>query len=147
MNFGVARFRRLLPVSCASLAVVNVCDLLDSVIAGRILGESALGAIELAWPVIELIYFLGVTVANGTAIRFVTAAGAFRKGDADEAFSNGLVLSALTGLAGVALMVFLRGPFFSFVGVGADTVQYVRPYWNCLLAYPVAAMLNQFLMT
>ena len=66
MNFGVSRFRRMLPVACMSLAMTNVADIVDSMIAGRILGESALGAIELFWPWIEIVYFLALTMASGT---------------------------------------------------------------------------------
>ena len=147
MNFGVSMFRRLLPVACASLAMTNLCDLADSIIAGRILGEGALGAIELAWPLLELVFFFGMTVANGTAIRYVEAVGAFDRRRASAVFSNGLVLSLLAGLSVALGMALLREPFFAFTGVGPETVAYVRPYWNGLLLYPVAALLNQYLMT
>lgn len=147
MTFGVSRFRRLLPVACASLAMTNICDLLDSIIAGRLLGEGALGAIELVWPLIELVYFVGASIANGTAILHVEAVGAFDDRRARELFSNGLLVSVAAGLAIVAGMFLLREPFFAFAGVGPETITYVRPYWGWLLLYPVLALLNQFLMT
>lgn len=147
MNFAVSRFRRLLPVACATLVMTNLCDLADSIIAGRILGEVALGAIELVWPLLELVFFFGMTVANGTAMRYVEAVGAFDSRRASAVFSNGLVLSVLAGLSVLLGMVLLREPFFAFAGVGPETIAYVRPYWGWLQFYPVVVLLNQYLMT
>lgn len=147
MNFGVSRFRRLLPVACASLALTNLSDLADSMIAGHLLGETALGAVELAWPVIELVFFLGSTVANGTAIRHAEAVGAYDRERAGRIFSSGLFLVLGLGLAVTAALAALRGPFCAFIGAGPETAAFVVPYWKGLLLYPVFSLLNVYLMT
>ena len=147
MNFGVSRFRKLLPVACASLAMTNVADLVDVMIAGRILGETALGAVQLVWPIIELLFFFATTLASGTAIRYSIALGAFDKLRASRWFSNGLVLSLGAGLAFAAAMAALRGACFAFFGIGPDVIEYVGPYWNVFLLQAVLAPLNIFLST
>ena len=147
MNFGVSRFRKLLPVACASLAMTNVADLVDVTIAGRILGETALGAVQLVWPIIELLFFFATTLASGTAIRYSIALGAFDKLRASRWFSNGLVLSLGAGLAFAAAMAVLRDACFAFFGIGTDVIGFVVPYWNVFLLQAVLAPLNIFLST
>ena len=147
MNFGVSRFRRLLPVACASLAMTNVADLVDVMIAGRVLGETALGAIQLVWPIIELLFFFATTLASGTAIRYSIALGAFEKERASRWFSNGLVFSVAAGLVFAAAMVLLRNACFAFFGIGSDVVGYVIPYWNVFLLQAVLVPINIFLST
>ena len=68
MDFGVSKFRRLLFVTCAGLASTNLLDLTDTMIAGNILGEKALAAMNLFRPCIEFQFFLCMAVASGTAI-------------------------------------------------------------------------------
>ena len=147
MNFGVSRFRKLLPVACASLAMTNVADLVDVMIAGRILGETALGAVQLVWPIVELLFFFATTLASGTAIRYSIALGAFDKTRASRWFSNGLLLSLGAGLVFAAAMALLRNACFAFFGIGADVIGYVVPYWNVFLLQAVLAPLNIFLST
>lgn len=133
MNFGVSRFRRLLPVACLSLAAANGADLVDSLIAGHLLGETALGAIELFWPCVELFYFLSVTLAGGTSILFAEAQGRFNTVRAARVFSGGLVLAAATGLVSAALMAAGGRPFADFFGVGEETMRFFLDYWRWYL--------------
>ena len=65
---GVRKFRSLLLVSCFSLGMGGLAELVDSAIAGHVLGDSALGAIGLFWPVVELIYFVAVGLGGGSSV-------------------------------------------------------------------------------
>ena len=147
MNFGVVRFRRLLPVACASLAMTNVADLVDVMIAGQVLGETALGAIQLVWPLVELLFFFATTIASGSAIRYSIALGAFKKERASRWFSNGLILSVAVGLVFAAAMALLRNVCFAFFGIGPDVIGFVVPYWNVFLLQAVLVPINIFLAT
>ena len=98
-DFGVCKFRRLLFVSCAGLATTNLIDLTDVIIAGNVLGETALTVTNLFWPCIDFEFFVCTAVAAGTAILHSRAVGEFNARRASDLFSNGLILSALTGLS------------------------------------------------
>lgn len=143
MNFGVSRFRRMLPVACMSLAMTNVADIVDSMIAGRILGESALGAIELFWPWIEIVYFLALTMASGTSILYSDAMGRFDKKRASELFSSGIFVAVGTGLGAVLALVLCCDGFAAFFGVDAETSGPFGEYWRWYL--PQAALFPLYL--
>ena len=62
MDFGVSRFRGILFASCVGLASTNLVDLTDTMIAGHLLGEKALSAINLFWPCVEFLFFIGRSI-------------------------------------------------------------------------------------
>lgn len=137
----------MLPVACISLAMTNVADLVDMTIAGRILGETALGAIELIWPVVEFVFFIGTTIASGTAIRYSSTVGMFEGKRAARWFSNGLILSALVGGVLALGMLVLREWFLGFYEIGSETLLFVRPYWNFFMLQALLSPINIYLVT
>ena len=146
MDFGVSKFRRLLFVSCAGLASTNLLDLTDTMIAGNILGEKALAAMNLFWPCIEFQFFLCMAVASGTAILYSRAVGDFDSRRAESVFSNGLILSGLVGLTLGTGLWFLRAPAAAFYGVTGETLAYLTDYWRVfvfeVVIFPVYVYLN-----
>lgn len=151
MSFGVSRFRRLLTVSCFSMAAASLAEIVDTAIAGQILGETALGAIGLFWPCVEVLYFLSSSLAGGTAVFYAMAAGRSDAKRMSHCFSNGLVSSILIGLACAAGFWLFRDAAFAFFGAGEETFAYLRPYWNAYLlqaaVYPVCVYLNSLVST
>lgn len=146
MDLPVNRFRRLLFVSCASLATSNLMDITDSVIAGRLLGETALGAIELFWPCVEFLSFAATVIAGGTAILYANAIGRFRRDRARSVFTTGLVCAVFTGLAAALLLFLGREPFIGFFGASPQVRAFLDPYWTGFTVqaalYPVAVYLT-----
>jgi len=145
-DFGITKFRRLLFVSCAGLASTNLIDLTDTMIAGNLLGEKALSAMNLFWPCIDFQFFVCMAVASGSAILHSRAVGDFDARRATNVFSNGLLLAGLMGLAlGVGLW-FARGPAVAFYGISGETLGYLTAYWNVfvleVVIFPVYVYLN-----
>ena len=151
MSFGVSRFRRLLTVSCFSMAAASLAEIVDTAIAGQLLGETALGAIGLFWPCVEMLYFLSTSLAGGTAVFYAMASGLGNAKRMSHCFSNGLVSSILIGLTCAAGFWFFRDAVFTFFGAGEETFAYLRPYWNAYLlqaaVYPVCVYLNSMVST
>ena len=146
MDFGVSKFRRLLFVSCAGLASTNLIDLTDTMVAGNILGEKALAAMNLFWPCIEFQFFLCMAVASGTAILYSRAVGDFDARRAENVFSNGLLLAGLVGLTLGTGFWFLCTPAAAFYGVTGETLSYLTDYWRVfvieVVIFPVYVYLN-----
>ena len=146
MDFGVAKFRRLLLVSCLGLATTNLVDLTDTMIVGHLLGEKALAAMNLFWPCVEFQFFVCMSIASGSAILYSRAAGDFDERRASGVFSNGLVLAALAGLVMGLGFWLLRGPAAAFYGVTGETLGYLDSYWRIfalvILLFPVYVYFN-----
>ena len=146
MDFGVSKFRRLLFVSCVGLATTNLVDLTDTMIAGHLLGEKALSAMNLFWPCVEFQFFVCMAIASGSAILYSRAVGDFDERRASGVFSNGLVLAALAGLAMGLGLWFLRGPAVAFYGITGEALGYLTDYWRVFVVvvgvFPVYVYLN-----
>jgi len=147
MSFGVVRFRRLLFVSCASYAVTNLMDLTDTTIAGQLLGEVALGAIGLFWPVVELLCFVSTALAGGTAIRYSRSVASFDQARADRLFSGGLLAAAVLGMGIAAALFFFREACFVFFGAGSETLELLRPYWTWFVLNAALVPASTYLST
>lgn len=146
MDFGVIRFRKLLFVSCMGFVSANLVDLTDAMLAGHILGEKALSAINLFWPCIEFQFFFCTAIASGTAILYSRAVGDFDARRASEVFSNGLLFAVLAGIGlGVGLCLLCK-PVIAFYGISDETVGYLSGYWYAYgvvaLFFPVYVYLN-----
>ena len=146
MDFGVVKFRRLLFASCVGLATSNLVDLTDTIIAGHILGEKALAAMNLFWPCMEFQFFVCMAIASGSAILYSRAVGDFDARRASGVFSNGLILSILAGLVMGGGLWFLRDPAVSFYGVTGEALGHMTGYWNVfsivLVILPVYVYFN-----
>ena len=137
MDFGIVRFRKLLFVSCMGFVSANLVDLTDAILAGHILGEKALSAVNLFWPCIEFQFFFCSAIASGTAILYSRAAGDFNARRATEIFSNGLILAVLAGITlGVGLCLLCK-PALAFYGISGEMRDYLSDYW---LVYGIVAV-------
>ena len=144
---GVRKFRSLLLVSCFSLGMAGLAELIDSAIAGHLLGDSALGALGLFWPIIELVYFVAVGLGGGSAVLYSSAAGGNDPGEMSKVFSNGLFSSAAIGLLLATALYFLRDAVIAFFGADASTSAQAAAYWNGYLANAALYPLYSYLST
>lgn len=141
MDFGISRFRGILFASCMGLASTNLVDLTDTTIAGHLLGEKALSAINLFWPCVEFLFFVSTAIAAGSAILYSRAAGDFDARRTSGIFSNGLVFSVLMGIVLGGGLCLLCGPALAFYGISDEMGGYLSGYWYAYgtvgLVFPV----------
>ena len=145
MSFGNLRFLRYMSVAAVVIIADYLLVLTDCVIAGKVLGESALGAMNLMMPVFSVVAFFIWMLAAGTASLY---SGDLLKSDSDRAAKTagqGLLLSVLLGFALGWGMLSLMGPYLSFMAPDATlsslSVSYCRWYSTGILVQAVNLML------
>ena len=145
MTFATAKFRSFLPAATFAMLTEFLLGLADMVIAGNVLGEEALSAVNLMQPVLNAVSFLALLVGTGASVLFATAIGGFQERRAHEMFTQGL-LSAL-GLGGL-LMVALacaRGPVLALLGAAPAVTAGANAFWlwflPCAVLEPLAFLL------
>lgn len=145
MTFATAQLRSLLPAATFVMAGEFLMGLADLVVAGHLLGESALGALNLLQPVFNIISFLALLIGTGTSVLFATAIGGFREHRAHELFTQGLwSVFGLGALLALALALGLR-PLFALSGASADVTALANDYGLWFLACAVLEPLAVFL--
>ena len=128
-------------------ATIIVADYLfvltDCIIAGRMLGEMALGAMNLLMPVFSVVAFFIWLLASGTATVFSSV---WARGDQVRAAGlagQGLAASALLGLLLVGGTTALEGPYLAFMCPSEAVTDFSSQYWRW---YPCSIMLQSMLM-
>ena len=145
LRVGGSRFVRSLGTAAVITLVDYALVLTDCVVAGRVLGESALGAINLLMPVISIVAFFAWLLASGTSVVYSLAV---EKGDEDRAAVlawQGVVAAVLLGLALVGAAMALETPYLSFMAPSDAITGYSGDYWSwylvVMLLKPVAITL------
>ena len=143
--FGVVKFRGFLVVASISMVIEFLMGLADSVIAGNLLGETALAGLNLLQPPMNLVSFFACLIGTGTAICFSFETGRFRHERACEMFSQGFWSAVLLGSCGVLALALGRDAFLGMFGATQEVLGYAVPYWNwfavCAVLEPIAVLL------
>jgi Na+-driven multidrug efflux pump len=144
-TFGVAKFKGFLLVATFSMLIEFLMGFADSVIAGNLLGETALAGLNLLQSPMNFVSFVACLLGTGTAICFSTEIGRFDRDRAAELFSQGMFGAALFGVIGMLAFIIGRDPFLGMFGASKDVISYAVPYWNWfvpnVLLEPIAVML------
>jgi len=145
MSFCVSKYRGLLLAATFSTLIEFLMGMADGVVAGNILGETALGAVNMLQSPMNLISFVSALVGVGTAICFSVETGRFERRRAAEMFSVGVWSAVALGGLLLGVMALGRGPFFALMGADAETCRFATAYWlwfmPCALLEPMAVLL------
>ena len=120
MDFGVRKFRSLLFVAICGMGAEFLLALADTVIAGNLVGEIALGGINLLQPIFNLVQFAAALIGTGAAIRYSLETGRFERRRAHEMFSQGFWSVVIFGALLFALFVTGRETFLGFIGAAEE---------------------------
>ena len=131
MDFGIRRFRSLLFMATLGMGAEFFLALADTVIAGHLVGENALGGINLLLPVFSLVQFVAALVGTGTAVRYSFETGRLDQKRATEMFSQGFWTILAFGLLLLAAFVFGREAFLGCFHADPAHVDAARTYWKC----------------
>ncbi len=113
--------------------------LCDSIIAGQLIGESGIAAINAVSPMTGLIAFFGDILSTGVGIIYTREMGAMRKNRADEIYGQGLIISIFTGVTLALMLALMHNVYFSTIGISGDILKYALQYYRFV---PVNAFLT-----
>ncbi len=146
MKFCVTKFKGLLFAATLSMLSEFLMGLSDSIVAGNMLGESALAAINVLQTPMNAISFFAWLIGTGTAICFSLEVGRFDKKRASEMFSQGAYSAVGVGLLLLGFMMFGRNAFFDALGADAEVRSLATSYWNwfapCAVLEPLVVLLS-----
>ncbi len=145
MKFCIAKYRGLLLAATFSTLIGFLMSLTDGVVVGNILGETALGAVNLFQSPTNLISFFSMLLGAGAAICFSIEMGRCERRRAVEMFSVGLWSSLALGLFLWLALWIARAPFLALMEPNAETSRLATSYWlwwaPCALLSPLAMLL------
>ena len=128
MTFANRKFIGFLGAATVVIVAEYILVLSDGVIAGQMIGEKALGAVNMLMPIFMVVSFFTWLLAVGTSIVYSDATARMQRECAANLAGQGLVASVLLGLALCVLVLLVKGPYVGFIGTEGGTTE-------CALGY------------
>jgi len=111
---------RMYPASFAATFTVSVALMMDTLLAGAVLGQQAIAAVAIGLPAIGIFQALTQTVINGSAIKMATYAGRGDREKLQQTYSLGLTGTAALGVFFITICLLLAPKLTMLLG-GAKT--------------------------
>ncbi|MCR5624627.1 MAG: hypothetical protein K6G11_05220 [Lachnospiraceae bacterium] len=150
-SFIRKKFLKMLVGGTISMLVVSLVLMSDSIIAGTILGEVAVGAIEIVLPVYSFAAFVGLLFSIGIPIIYSKEMGKSNKKEADRAFGFGLLMTVGVGIVIFAVLMFFGDYYVDYYNLSDDlrdaTIQYFFWMKFSVLFLPISTYVGQMVFT
>ena len=118
--------------SIISQLVTSLYNIVDTYFVSR-LGVSETGAVSIAYPVMTLIYAMGIFLGKGAGISLSRALGRADREEAERIMADGIIYMIFLGsVVAVLCGVFLE-PLARILGATSTMMPYVRSYLGCIL--------------
>ena len=128
-SLAIKKFNELIVASSLTMAVSFLMLLIDTILAGNILGENAISAVNIVTPIYAFANFIAGIIGLGTAYAYSEALGRYDKNQADKLWGQSVILSIASGVIMMALMMLFRDDYFDFMGVSQAVRIHAESYW------------------
>ena len=139
MTFANRKFIGFLGAATVVIVAEYILVLSDGVIAGQMIGESALGAVNMLMPIFMVVSFFTWLLAVGTSIVYSDAMARMQKERAANLAGQGLVASFLLGLLLCCAVFAVKGIYIGFLASDAETTGHALGY---LKWYPLIVLME-----
>ncbi len=125
-------FRCAFPAMC-SMVFSAIYVIADGIFVGRYVGESALAAVNLAMPLVNISFAIADMIAVGSAVQIAMLLGEKKREDANRMFSFCVkMIFAVSVLIGFFFLFFTK-PVFVLMGTSGQALKYAFEYM-CIYA-------------
>lgn len=102
------------------MVVIAIKYNMDSILAANMIGESALAALSIAYPVQGLMWGVSVMLAAGSSAIVAIKMGEGKQEEANEKYTSICVLSVIIGFASLIFTLLLMDPIVSLLGAESE---------------------------
>jgi len=142
---------RMYPASFAANFTVSIALMMDTLLAGAVIGQQAIAAVAIGLPAIGIFQALTQTVINGSGIKMATYAGRGDREKLQQTYSLGLAGTVVLGLCFITICLLLAPQLTKLLGgaktpeVAAQARIYLRASSVCILFGSINNFLGKIL--
>lgn len=114
------KFVKFVWPSILMMLVIAIKYNMDSILVSNMLGENALAALSMAYPVQGIMWGISVMLASGSSAIVAIKLGEGKRQEANEKFSSICVLSIIIGLLYFAVTMIFKDQIISFLGAEGE---------------------------
>lgn len=102
----------------------------DTIIAGHVVGETGVSAMNVITPIMSVVVFIGNIIATGTSFNYDSAMGKADKKRADEIFGMSVIVAIVFSVTLFVLMAVGFNTYLAFLSPEAEIMSYAREYYS-----------------
>ena len=121
---------------------IGVYQMVDGLFIERYVGEMAISAINLYYPIISLYIAVGIMIGSGGNAVIVRKVGEGRRKEAGETFSRVMNFTVICGILFTAVCLVFADPIMRLCGATDGNIEYLRPYYTMLSAFSLTILLQ-----
>ena len=151
ISFGNRAVMSLFGSAILTLSLSSATAIATTIILGNLVGNAALCAANLVFPVYNYGLFFCNMIYIGSSILYFRNLGECNEKRANEIFGQGIILSVILGILLFVVMVLVKDAFLDSLNVSAAIRAEADIFWNymkyMILIAPVEFLLSAFLYT
>jgi len=124
------RFKSIFIASMFSMCSAYVLMLTDNFVAGQFIGNAAVSAMTLIFPIFTMVVFVAYIISDGLAIMASYAKGKNDREEVNNLFSLGIILSVSCSLILFTALYFLREEILIFWDISEHLKFFAREYYS-----------------
>ena len=128
--------------SIFTFVFISVYQMVDGLFIERFVGEIAISAISLYYPIISLFIAVGIMIGSGGNAVIVKKVGEGKRREAGETFSRVISFTVICGIIFTAVCLLFADPIMKLCGATDGNIEYLRPYYMLLSAFSLTILLQ-----
>lgn len=130
LSFANSAVNKLL-LSCLLISLVTYLSTVSSsLIAGKIVGNNALSAINLINPLYNYANFFSGMIGIGSSLMYFRFIGAYKKDRANEIFGQSIILSISIGILIFIVMSVIETPYLDSLNISNELRYEAEQFWK-----------------
>jgi putative MATE family efflux protein len=121
---------------------IAVYQIVDGIFIERLVGDQAISAVNLYYPVISIFLASGIMIGTGGNAVIVKKVGEGKRREAGETFSRIILFTVIVGAVCTAVCLIFADPIMRLCGATDGNIEYLRPYYMVLSAFSLAILLQ-----
>ena len=128
--------------SIFTFVFISIYQMVDGLFIERYVGELAISAINLYYPIISLFIAVGIMIGSGGNAVIVKKVGEGKRKEAGETFSRVMTFTVICGIIFTVVCLAFADPIMRLCGATEGNIEYLRPYYLMLSSFSIAILLQ-----
>ena len=128
--------------SIFTFVFIAVYQMVDGLFIERFVGDLAISAVNLYYPVVSLFIAIGIMIGTGGNAMIVRKIGEGKRKEAGETFSRILLFTVILGILITFACLAFADPIMRLCGATDGNIGYLRPYYMLLSAFSITILLQ-----
>ena len=128
--------------SIFTFVFIGIYQMVDGLFIERYVGDMAISAINLYYPIISLFIAVGIMIGTGGNAVIVKKVGEGKRKEAGQTFSRVMTFTVICGILFTVICLLFATPIMRLCGATDGNIEYLRPYYTMLSTFSLAILLQ-----